>query len=275
MTTGKPLPKHVQAVRARGKLYYYFRRGKIRHALPGRPGSPEFSQAYADLLAGAAPRPLPLRTLKGSIGELLAAYLASPEFTALATSTRASYRRQLEHLRAAIGDHSAQELRRAHVIAFRNKLALSRGARSADYFVAVVSRAFGVGADLGLVEVNPAAGIASIAKAESYRPWPPDARQAFEGSAAPEHLRRGYFLALWTGLRASDVCSLGPQHCDGAAIRYRPGKTASSSRVEVVVPISPELAAEMATWSASGLLYVTRDFTLGGNSTITQMPAAA
>ena len=36
------LPPYVQPVGARGRIYYYFRRGDVRIKLPGRPGTREF-----------------------------------------------------------------------------------------------------------------------------------------------------------------------------------------------------------------------------------------
>ena len=40
------LPPYVQPVNARGRTYYYFRRGDVRIKLSGTPGSREFQNAY-------------------------------------------------------------------------------------------------------------------------------------------------------------------------------------------------------------------------------------
>ena len=42
--------RYIQAVTNRNRTYYYFRRGKIRVAIPGEPHSPEFMRRYRQLL---------------------------------------------------------------------------------------------------------------------------------------------------------------------------------------------------------------------------------
>jgi hypothetical protein len=57
--------QHVQTEMTRhGNIVYYFRVGKgQRTRLPGWPGSPEFSQAFADATAASGVVPSPIRVM--------------------------------------------------------------------------------------------------------------------------------------------------------------------------------------------------------------------
>lgn len=257
MTERPRLPKYVKVQPGRGgAVYYYVRHGRSYRRLPGPPGSPEFHRAYADALAAIeAPRRLPAAA--GSVAALVIDYKSAPEFLALASKTRRDYARALDHLVAAVGPFPARAIGRPEIVKLRNKIA-ARGARAGDHFVAVASRCFGVGLDLGYVERNPAAGIARIAAPESHAPWPAPVRAAFEASGPPPHLYTGYMLALWTALRVGDVVRIGRQHDDGAALTIRPGKTTRTSGVDVRVPIAGPLRRHLATLDRTRLVYVTR-----------------
>ena len=64
------LPDFVQPVLARGRWYFYFRRGKVRIKLPGQPGSHEFQNAYDAALRAHGPQPevTPLPQLASGAG---------------------------------------------------------------------------------------------------------------------------------------------------------------------------------------------------------------
>jgi hypothetical protein len=96
--------KYVKAYIDRlGKARHYLRKPGIKSiALPGLPGSAEFMNAYQALIAipgidsrvqiGAS------RTRAGSISSMIAGYLASAKFSALAPTSKAQYQRFLESL---------------------------------------------------------------------------------------------------------------------------------------------------------------------------------
>jgi hypothetical protein len=89
----------VQPVRARGRMYYYFRRGRTRIALSGRPGSREFQDSYDAALRQNAPHLLqqPKRGAagRGSLAWVIHRYKARAEAWAEASdSTRAIYDRR-------------------------------------------------------------------------------------------------------------------------------------------------------------------------------------
>ena len=96
----------VTVVRDRhGKLRYRLRRTirgrRVDCYLPGVIGSTEFRAAYHEAIEGArvaAPRAQP-----GTFNHLIVAYLQSPAFASLASSTRESKLRRLNWIREAIG----------------------------------------------------------------------------------------------------------------------------------------------------------------------------
>lgn len=252
---------YVHVKHAKGREYHCFRTqrdGKtIETRIKGEPGSAEYFAHYAELRAGAE-RPKTERPADGSIAAMIAGYMLAPEYTDLAAKTRRDYARALDTLRA-LGAFPATAIRRADVIKIRNKVAARSGRRAADLFVAVTSRCFGVGRDLGFIERTPVEGIARLAEPESYAPWPRGVRDAFESSSPPPHLLTAYMLALWTAARIGDAVTLGRQHDDGIALTYRPAKTRRSSGIEAYVPVFSKLRAHLDTLPAGRLLFVARE----------------
>src|SRR5215831_11566332 len=103
-----------------GKVDHYFRRrGQKLVRLPGLPGSPEFMTAYHEALAlpSVQPKIEPgrIRTKAGSVGAMVAAYLASSDFYQLRESSKVQYLRILNKLREQFGDLAIARLERQHV----------------------------------------------------------------------------------------------------------------------------------------------------------------
>src|SRR5262245_12903612 len=99
--------KYVTSFKDRhGKRRYFFRANGKKYPLQGQPGEPEFHSVYANLLAkreaNALGRAEPL-FLKGSIGAVIEAFLASDQFTDLAASTQRNYRRVLDVVKTKLG----------------------------------------------------------------------------------------------------------------------------------------------------------------------------
>lgn len=258
----RPLPLYVCAKRVKGRVYLYFRWHGVYARLPGDPASEAFRRAYAEKLASISPeRERPL--VAGSVRALIRDWKTSPEWAALAPKTQAGYARVLDHL-APIGEFQADNVRRAHVIRLRNKMAANT--RTQDLFVQAVSRLFSIGLDLGYTDRNPAARIERLNTAESFEPWPPSARARFEASTMPAWMRTAYMLGLWTGQREGDVLRLARARYDGEAITIRQGrpearrgKGRKGPLVELTIPAARPLRDYLATVSFPGLLFVTLD----------------
>lgn len=258
----RPELDYVAVKTVRGRAYHYFRLqrdGRERfERLRGAPGSAEYFAHYAELRASADGAQRTPKPAGASVGAMIVAYLAAPEFTGLAAKTQVDYRHALDTLRA-LAPFPARAIRRADVLKLRNKVEARSGPRAADLFVAVARRCFGVGTDLGFVEQSPVAKVKRLATPESFAAWPREVRAAFEASAPPPHLLTAYMLALWTAARIGDVVTLGRQHDDGTALTYRPAKTRRSSGVESYVPVFSALRRHLDTLPPGRMLYVARE----------------
>jgi hypothetical protein len=116
------LPRFVNGFTDRhGKARYYFRRpGHKAVALPGLPYTTEFMDAYKLALAGiTAPRTTigSDRLQSGSVAKVVAGYLASVAFNALAPETKRTRRNILERFREQHGEKQVKLLRREHIVA--------------------------------------------------------------------------------------------------------------------------------------------------------------
>jgi integrase len=94
-----------------------------------------------------------------------------------------------------------------------------------------------------LLDRDPTHGVARFKSGEGHKPWT-DEQLAFADSTMTGVLRKAYFLARFTGQRASDIVRLGPTDVDEGGFSLPQKKTG----VRPWCPIFPELEAEMATW---------------------------
>ena len=98
------LPPHVNAVRVKGRPYYYYQPGRgTKHAakavrLPDDPRQPEFWTAYRKAAGEPEPKLNPR-----SFEHAIEAYKASPEFTGLAAATTAVLRAVLGNDQDRVG----------------------------------------------------------------------------------------------------------------------------------------------------------------------------
>lgn len=225
--------RHVQAVKAPGgKTYYYHRPTRTR--IKADPSSAEFVRivealnAKVDLLAPPG----------GTLGALIAAYVASPEHTALAPATRSGYRRVLDWLKP-IEAMPLEQVTATFLLRLRDKAATAHKRRFANYVVQVVRLMLSWGAPRGF-------DCAPVKVPLIKRPKGPGANRPWNGpelaavlKAAPEGVRAAVALGAYAGLREGDALRLPWTAWDGRVIRYRQAKTGQ----EVVVRAHRALAA--------------------------------
>lgn len=237
------LPKGVHRVKSRGKDYYYFQIGRgTAHAgprlkLPDDPRTPEFWATVRQLQGAPAPT--------DTIGALIDAYIAAwPSLRRkLQPSTQNYYRTYLEVIRGIWGDLPAEDLRPADVEALMDKIGTEKPGRANNIFYALRSMTSWARGPRALLSSDPTHGVSTFKSKEGHKPWTPD-QLAFAEQNLTGMLRRAFFLARYTGQRASDVIRLGWTDVDGDTMSLRQKKTG----VQPVCPIFPELEREMATW---------------------------
>ncbi|MDO9417976.1 tyrosine-type recombinase/integrase [Pararhizobium sp.] len=238
-----PLPRHVQPVTSRGKLYYYFQIGRgtanagPRVPLPRDPHSPEFWTAYQQLRGNSIAAGTD-DTVNAVLDEWLMQMRAAGDVTA---STIRFYEHAAGTARKAWGSLSPRGLKPMHVQAVFNGLSAKPGA--ANNFLSTM-RSFSRWARLHeYIDTNLAEGIKPRKSEKGHKPWTPE-----QIAAAEKHLtgvvRRGVMLYLYTGMRGSDAVRVGPDTIDEEGFSLTTQKKGRG----IYCPILPELEEEMKAW---------------------------
>lgn len=230
--------KGVKRYRAKGRWYAYHRKAGVR--LKAEFGTGAF---FAEL--AALERKLKTQAaLPGTLGQLLASYRSSPTYTDLASATRHGYSRMINLLKP-LHDMPVVELTPQFIAGMRDRIAAKHGRRQANYVMAVVSVACEHGKEHGIIADNPVKGVKRLRRdrslAAANRPWTQEERRVVL-TEAPVQLRVPVALAMFTGLRKSDVLALTKTAIRNGRIGRRTGKTGQ----EVSIPIHPDLTKLLA-----------------------------
>ena len=197
------------------------------------------------------------------MGWLIESYLSSRKFADLAPATRTGQRRDYDWLRKVAGHYPFAQCRTRDVSKLMD---LKAGAVAANTVAKRLSSLFAYAQSLDLMTHNPArhaerrkvAGdgfhTATAAEVEAFRARHPTGTRE----------RLSLELAINTGAARQDLARLGWQNVTGDAIRYTRHKT----KVEAVLPILPDLAAELAQVPRDRLQFLItaegRPFTVAG-----------
>jgi len=233
---------HIQRLRdRRGVVRHYYRRpGFPRVTLPGAPGSAEFLEAY-QAAAESARQPQTVRFQPGSIGALIAAWYASPNWAQLQPQTQRVYRLLLDKFREAYGAGTVANLKTAHLVKILDKYAdrPSQAARLLKLLRSVYRFALA----RGLVGSDPTVGIRlAPRKSAGFRPWTDADIETFEAHwPTGSRERLALYLLLFTGQRRSDVVRMGRQHVRVGVVTVVQQKTGT----QLEIPVHPTLAAEL------------------------------
>lgn len=236
------LPNGVHRVVARAREYFYWHPGRgTKHAgervrLPDDPTSPEFWVALREAQGrGGAP-------LVMTLGDVIDRFLISPAFlTKISAGTQTIYRRELAVARAGFGDKPASEMRPSLIREVVEGLADRPGAANNFLGTMRALSKWGIARDYFMQPLT--AGVEPYAKTGGHKPWTEKQLQASE-QRLTGMVRRGWFLARYTGQRGSDVVRLGETFIDEGGFRLTQQKTGR----EIWCPIDDALAAEMKTW---------------------------
>jgi integrase len=218
--------KHVQRIDAPaskgGGAYWYFR--PTRQKFSAAFGTTEFLAEWQAFMAAweGAPDDRP-----GSLGELIAAYRAAPEFRLLAPDTRSGYQRAFDRV-AKLHAMPLSDIDAPMVLGIRDRVFRRHRRHMANYVVTVLRIVFEWGIPRGHVDTNPAAGVPRLRRPRSMgianRPWKP-AEFAAVAAAAPQPLRLALHLGRHAGLRISDVVAADWRSYDGRQIELVQSKT--------------------------------------------------
>lgn len=247
--TALDLPYVVSDTDRHGNRRFYFRRRpepKVR--LPGRPGSPEFMEAYK---AAEARKPVApdvrLHEIKGSFAWACHAYYQDKAtFKKLDLSTRNWQRRALDAIATEHGAKALKTMKPRHVRNFRDAKIDTPAA--ANTMLKALRALFQWALEQNLADADPTQGVRrvryvskghhswSLAEVEQYEErWPVGTKQ-----------RLALALMLYTAGRREDATRLGPQHIDGKRLRFTQAKNEDRNPIEVNIPMHAELADILA-----------------------------
>lgn len=207
MTELTNLPGIKKATNAQGRVYFYHRASGVRLK-----STPENSTAFLaevaalDALAGPAPD----KPADGTLGGLIRAYKASPEWTELSADTHKCYQRVFNELKVFDGLNVAN-ITSAHVLAIRDRAFAKHKRWLANMAVKVLSVLLGFAVPRGLADTNVAKGVPTIRRsrqlgiANAGWTW---AEISAALDASTGGLRKAIALAYFTGMRKKDVCEV-------------------------------------------------------------------
>ncbi|WP_075216040.1 site-specific integrase [Mongoliimonas terrestris] len=251
------LPRYVsEFVDRHGKVRVRFRRkGQEPYYFKAKPWTPEFMAEYqACLDKEAAPRIEvgKSRSKPGTVSALIAAYLASPEFTGLAKTSQTTYRGIIERFRVEHGEKRVALIQRQHIKAIIGKKAATPAAANNLLDRIKVLMAFAV--DLDMRKDNPAHGLRGFRLAgDGFHTWTEEEIARFEERhALGSKARLAFALLLYTGQRRSDVVNMGRQHVADGRIAVRQQKTDARLQIR----IHPELQAAMGAMPSTNLTFL-------------------
>lgn len=225
------LPKYVVADKDRhGNVRLYFndrKRGTGKIRLPDDPTSSAFARAYADALDGkrpapeAPPRPAISRPGNGTLRWLVAEYLSSPRFNALAEETRKNRRLVLEAAcretvapdhPMTFGEVAIRDVTPKAIRVLRDNKRDTPFA--ADNRMGALKLVFDWALDEEIegVDRNPVRDVRRFnPKSDGHHTWTIDEVRQFEAKfPVGTTPRLAMALMLYTGQRKSDIVRMGP-----------------------------------------------------------------
>jgi len=231
--------KGIKKATAKGGTYYYDRITGKR--ITAEFGTAEFMIEVEALRAGintdeAKKSPI---TKNGTLGALIHAWRASPEFTGLAVRTRKDYNRIVDFLKP-LTPLPISQFDQAYILKIRDKANAAHKWRFANYVVAVLSSAFSWGTLRNYAASNPALKVPKIKRpkdlAQQNRAWTDDELETAL-KTLPDHLKVAVALSAFTGIREGDMVNLPLSADRGDEIAWRQSKTGDL----VTLPIHKKL----------------------------------
>jgi integrase len=200
----------VQQKAYRDQVYYYHR--KTQERITGEPGTPEFKAHLDRLNAQVAAKTAAPVTVKGTLGDLIAAYKSSYEFSSLAERTRADYAHKLDWLNKPSTMLAAlATFNRPDVIRIRDLALKTHKWHFANYVVTVMSAMFKWGVEREHMPYNPAAGIDKLTRPKHLpkrnRVWTSDEKEAVL-AAAEGGIKVCIALGMFAGAREQDAVAM-------------------------------------------------------------------
>ena len=246
----RKLPPHVQTERTRhGRIVFYFRQtaGSPRIRLPD-PSKPDFKAAYAAAMSGI--HNPPTMAEGGSMEWLIDAYNRSAHWANRKPSTRRMRDNILKRVVTEAGKVPFKAIGRKHI----NEGVDRRPPHAGNTFRKVMSQMFVWAVSVDLVQVNPVLGATRHrVRSSGFHVWSLDEVGKFhKRHPIGTRERLCMDLALFTGLRRSDLVVVGRQNVRNGVISITTGKTGAV----VHVPVFPMLQASIDAAQTGDLAFL-------------------
>lgn len=235
------LPPHVNAVRVKGRPYYYFHPGRGTKGaakpiqLPDDPRQPEFWDAYRKARGEPEPRPN-----ANAVETLIDAYTAAPEWRQLSDNTRTNWLLYLERIKSKWGPLEVRGIEPRHVLALRDKYADTPAA--ANNLLRCLSSMLSWSVPRGWRANNPCLLVPKLKSGDGYKPWPWDMIELVE-KHAPRWMWHAVALALYTGQRQDDVLAMTRGKIKNGLIEVRQEKTGCALAIPAHQKLLPVIGA--------------------------------
>ncbi len=237
----KLLPRYVNRVRTRhGKVMFYFRKSHGAWTRLPDLNDPGFDAAYAAALTGAAVAP-PSKADPRTLRWLIEAYKRSAHWAQLAGSTRRMRDNILQHVVREAGHVPFKAIGKKHINEAIDRKLPHAGAT----FRKVMSQLFSWAVSVELVAVNPVdqARRPKI-KNQGFHTWTVDEVERFHARwPVGTRERLAMDLALFTGLRRSDLYRVGRQHVRDGVITIQTQKTKAWASIPVFARLQASIDA--------------------------------
>lgn len=253
-----------------GNARYYFRaigRPKIR--LREKPGTEPFKDEVACARLGIPPikridKPRPTKANPGSLRWLVEEYERRNRKRISSDLMDRRHRLLIEICNTKkgvqlCGDLPYRLMQRRHILDLRDRLRTTPGAQ--NNIIKALSAMFAWATESDLLTSNPCAGIKRLYSGDGFHTWTLEEVRKFEEThATGTRARLALHLALFTGLRLSDLAIVGRQHVRQDWLKIRPGKTGKSSAVEVEIPVLAVLRQTIETSPCGDLAFLVSEY---------------
>ncbi|MCK1693100.1 tyrosine-type recombinase/integrase [Bradyrhizobium sp. 144] len=221
-----------------GKRRFYFRRRGKQTPLPGRPGDPDFMQAYYRAREGADTAPVIVLRRDhppGSIGALVGSYKNSLEFKQNKPRTQHVTQLILERFANKYGDRLVRQMQRNHVEKILAQMASTPAA--ANDLLKKLRRLMAHARKEGWRIDDPCLGIRPF-KSGTHHTWTDTEIKMFEQTwPIGTKERTAFALHLWTAQRSQDIRTMTWADLTAEGIRVVQGKTGE----KLLIPVHAEL----------------------------------
>jgi integrase len=176
----------------------------------------------------------------------------SPQYLALKEVSKQCKARTFRDL-LAMQHVPIREITRVHLLDLRNAINKARGPGAAGDFASHVAALFNWAEEEGRIPASPARRMMKGLQQGEILAWKDrDYQMAITSNELPERIRRALVLARWTAQRRGDLVKMQWQdlYTDDRGEQWI-HVTQQKTAVQLEVPVSAELSAELKVWRAA------------------------